>query len=55
MNIFTALGIEGKHQNVNASLAVHLCQTWIQRRNDGRLLFIPLNSLYLMVETVNWK
>ncbi|CAB4019810.1 folylpolyglutamate synthase, mitochondrial-like isoform X1 [Paramuricea clavata] len=32
---FPALGIEGKHQHQNASLAVHLCRTWIERRNDA--------------------
>ncbi|XP_028408345.1 folylpolyglutamate synthase, mitochondrial-like isoform X2 [Dendronephthya gigantea] len=29
------LGIEGKHQNQNASLALHLCRTWIKRRNEA--------------------
>ncbi len=32
LSIFTALGIEGRHQFQNASLAAQLCRTWLERK-----------------------
>ena len=34
-SIFTALGIEGRHQFQNASLAVQLCSVWLERYRKG--------------------
>lgn len=42
----TALGIEGRHQFQNASLAVQLCTTWLQRYRKG--IFFATRCSYMI-------